>query len=214
MLLSLRKNGLTSLFKEVRVFKGWAKHKWPWTQARKRHININFLVRLRLGRPRVCPWDKPRLSQGQTEVFSLFYTVDAQFFLGTNPVCPWDKPVVNGGRKRLCVKSLCALFAPPWTCPSFYPQRFLDAQVLEGCKGDTHKGEREDFTESAKRVNSRLFSGCFSECFQAVFTVFFPCRFVSYRFLEGGEPPLTLRQEKQYLYFGHLFPCTPGPFSL
>ena len=30
----------------------------------------------------------------------------------------------------------------------------------------------------------------------------------------GGEPPLTLRQEKQYLYFGHLFPCTPGPFSL
>ena len=28
------------------------------------------------------------------------------------------------------------------------------------------------------------------------------------------EPPLTLRQEKQYQYFGHLFPCTPGPFSL
>ena len=31
---------------------------------------------------------------------------------------------------------------------------------------------------------------------------------------EGREPPLTLRQEKQYLYFGHPFPCTPGPFSL
>ena len=30
--------------------------------------------------------------------------------------------------------------------------------------------------------------------------------------LEGREPPLTLRQEKQCLYFGHLFPCTPGPF--
>ena len=30
--------------------------------------------------------------------------------------------------------------------------------------------------------------------------------------LEGREPPLTLRQEKLYLYFGHLFPCTPGPF--
>ena len=29
--------------------------------------------------------------------------------------------------------------------------------------------------------------------------------------LEGREPPLTLRHEKQYLYFGHLFPCTPGP---
>ena len=32
--------------------------------------------------------------------------------------------------------------------------------------------------------------------------------------LEGREPPLTLRQEKQCLYFGHLFPCSPGPFSL
>ena len=29
--------------------------------------------------------------------------------------------------------------------------------------------------------------------------------------LEGRESPLTLRQEKQYLYFGHLFPCTPAP---
>ena len=29
-------------------------------------------------------------------------------------------------------------------------------------------------------------------------------------------PPLTVRQEKQCLYLGHLFrdPCTPGPFSL
>ena len=31
-------------------------------QARKRHININFLVRLLLGRPRECPWDKPMFS--------------------------------------------------------------------------------------------------------------------------------------------------------
>ena len=31
--------------------------------------------------------------------------------------------------------------------------------------------------------------------------------------LERREPPLTLRREKQYLYFGHFFPCTPGPFS-
>ena len=30
--------------------------------------------------------------------------------------------------------------------------------------------------------------------------------------LEGREPPLTFRQEKQYLYLGQLFPCTPGPF--
>ena len=32
--------------------------------------------------------------------------------------------------------------------------------------------------------------------------------------LEGKEPPLTLRQENHYLYFGHFFPCTPGTFSL
>ena len=32
--------------------------------------------------------------------------------------------------------------------------------------------------------------------------------------LQGTEPPLTLRQENHYLYFGHFFPCTPGPFSL
>ena len=31
--------------------------------------------------------------------------------------------------------------------------------------------------------------------------------------LEGREPPLTLRRENQYLYFGRFFPCTPGPFS-
>ena len=49
-------------------------------QARKRHININFLVRLPLGRPPVCPRDKPSLSLGQT------------FVPGTNPGCPWDKP--------------------------------------------------------------------------------------------------------------------------
>ena len=36
------------------------------------------------------------------------------------------------------------------------------------------------------------------------------------RILEGREPPLTLRQENHYLYFGRFFPCTPGPknFSL
>ena len=32
--------------------------------------------------------------------------------------------------------------------------------------------------------------------------------------LEGRDPPLTLRQKKQYLYFGHLFRHTPGPFPL
>ena len=88
-------------------------------QARKRHININFLVRLLLGHPRnvpgtnrACPRDKVGLSQGQTQVFSLLYTVEAQFVPGTNPVCPGDMLGTKGGRKSLCVKSLCALFVP------------------------------------------------------------------------------------------------------
>ena len=32
--------------------------------------------------------------------------------------------------------------------------------------------------------------------------------------LQGKEPPLILRRESQYLYFGPLFPCTPGPFPV
>ena len=35
-----------------------------------------------------------------------------------------------------------------------------------------------------------------------------------WKMLEGREPPLTLRQDHHYLYFGHFFPCTPGTFSL
>ena len=92
---------------------------WADFQARKRHININFLVRLLLGHPgnvvgtnRACPRDKVGLSQGQTQVFSLLYTVEAQFVPGTNPVCPGDIPGTKGGRKSLCVKSLCAFFVP------------------------------------------------------------------------------------------------------
>ena len=53
-------------------------------QARKRHININFVWSS-------CAWDDPRdkpsVSQGQT------------------PGCPWEKPwFSNGGRKSLCVQ--------------------------------------------------------------------------------------------------------------
>ena len=54
------------------------------------NININFLVRLLLGHPgnvpgtnRACPRDKVGLSQGQTQVFFLFYTAEAQFVPGT-----------------------------------------------------------------------------------------------------------------------------------
>ena len=52
------------------------------------------------------------LSLGQAEVFSLIYTVEAQFVPGTSPVCPWDKLGLKTSRKSLCVKSLCAFFTP------------------------------------------------------------------------------------------------------
>ena len=59
MLLSPRKSGLTSLFKEVRVVKdGHGDHdrisiykKHPWRRPIK--VDINFLARLPLGEPRV-----------------------------------------------------------------------------------------------------------------------------------------------------------------
>ena len=35
---------------------------YPSCRVRKRHMNINFLVRLPLRRPRDCPRDKPRFS--------------------------------------------------------------------------------------------------------------------------------------------------------
>ena len=72
-------------------------------QARKGHININSLVRLPLGRPEtnwVCPWDKPTSSQGQTQVFSLFYTGEGQFVPGTNWVCPWENLEDEGRQKK------------------------------------------------------------------------------------------------------------------
>ena len=71
--------------------------------ARKRHININFFVRLVPvftgfvpGTNPVCPWDKSGEKQGQTQEFSLFYTVEARF----HRVCPWDKPGLSQGQSR------------------------------------------------------------------------------------------------------------------
>ena len=46
------------------------------------------------------PGTKPTLSQGQTQVSSLFYTMEAQFVPGTNPVCPWDNPGDEGRHKK------------------------------------------------------------------------------------------------------------------
>ena len=56
------------------------------------------------GLSQVCPRDKPTLSQGQTQVFSLFYTMEAQFVPGTNPVVPGTSPGTKGGRKVCVVK--------------------------------------------------------------------------------------------------------------
>ena len=72
-------------------------------QARKRHININFLSGWSWDDPgfvrgfhRVCPWDKSGENLGQTRIFSLFYTVEARF----HRVCPWDKPGLSQGQSR------------------------------------------------------------------------------------------------------------------
>ena len=60
--------------------------KCRFSQARKRHININvFLSGWSWDDPgfvpgfhRFCPWDEPGENLGQTQVFSLFYTVEAR----------------------------------------------------------------------------------------------------------------------------------------
>ena len=93
----------------------------PRSQARKRHININFFVRLVLdftgfvpGTSRVCPRDKSGENLGQPQGFSLFYTVEARF----HRVCPRDKPGLSLGQSRgrreaqevYVKKSLCAFF--------------------------------------------------------------------------------------------------------
>ena len=106
----------------------------PRSGKKKAHKH-KLLVRLLLGHPgnvpgtnRVCPRDKVGLSQGQTQVFSFLYTVEAQFVPGTNPVCPRDIPGTTGGRKSLCVKSLCAFFVPykeQIFCPGTRPGRPL-----------------------------------------------------------------------------------------
>ena len=92
------------------------------TQARKRHINTNFFVRLVPvftgfvpGTSPVCPWDKSGEKQGQkprNSPYSTQWKPDFTGFVpGTNPVCPTDNPGTKGGTESLCEKSLCAFFA-------------------------------------------------------------------------------------------------------
>ena len=68
------------------------------------------------GTDRICPWDKPSLSKGKTQVFSSFYTVEAQFdkpslSQGQTQLVPGTIPGTKGGRKHLCVKNLFAFSA-------------------------------------------------------------------------------------------------------
>ena len=79
-------------------------------QKRKRHININFFVRLVpvftgfvLGTNPACPWDKSGEKQGQTQEFS--YSTQWKpdftgFVPGTNPVCPRDNPGDEGRHRK------------------------------------------------------------------------------------------------------------------
>ena len=64
-------------------------------QARKRHMNINLLLRLALGRPRACPSDKPRFSPYLTQWKRSLSQWQTQFVPGTNPGS-------KGARKSLC----------------------------------------------------------------------------------------------------------------
>ena len=51
---------------------------------------------------------------------------------------------------------------------------------LEGCKGDTHKGDREKLTESQEKVHSGCLQRALSGHFHGVFRVFFPYAFCRY----------------------------------
>ena len=65
-----------------------------------------FLVLVQL---RECPGDKPTLSQGQAQVFSLFYTAEAQSVPGW--VCTWDNPGDEGRKKRLDLLKVYVAFS-------------------------------------------------------------------------------------------------------
>ena len=91
-------------------------------QARKRHININFLagwswdapgfvpgtnpglsqgqIQFVPGTNRGCPWDKPRFSPYFTQWKPGLSLGQTRFVPGTNPVCPRDKPGVEGRHKK------------------------------------------------------------------------------------------------------------------
>ena len=84
-------------------------------QARKRHMNINFFVRLVLGRPRVCPGDFTGFVPGTNPGFLLILhsgsPISPGLSLGQTRFVPGTIPGTKGGTESLCEKSLCAFFA-------------------------------------------------------------------------------------------------------
>ena len=145
-------------------------------QARKRHVNINFFVRLVPvftgfvpGTNPVRPWDKSGEKQGSTQEFFLFYTVEARF----HRVCPWDKPGLSRDnplgqeRRRTKVSRIFRIFVPNFA-PNFapnFPRIFRGLFVLRFV-GD---GDQKKFTK-----NPRHFSMQNSQAnMKKIFTKFF-----------------------------------------
>ena len=84
-------------------------------QARKWHMNMNFFVRLALGRPRVCPGDFTEFVPGTNPVktwdkpgFSPYFTQWKPDFTG---FVPGTIPGTKGGTESLCEKIFMCLFS-------------------------------------------------------------------------------------------------------
>ena len=89
-------------------------------QARKRQININFFVRLVLGRPRVCPRDFTGFVPGTNPGFLFFLhsgsPANPGLSLGQTEFVPGTIPGTKGGTGSLCEESLCAFLARYLKC--------------------------------------------------------------------------------------------------
>ena len=89
-------------------------------QARKRHININFFVRLVTvftgfvpGTNPVCPWDKSgeNRDKPRNSPYSTQWKPDFTGFVpGTSPVCPRDNPGDEGRHRKFMWKKFMCLF--------------------------------------------------------------------------------------------------------
>ena len=83
-------------------------------QGNKRHININFFVRLVLGRPRVSPGDFTGFVPGTNPGFILILhsgsPISPGLSLGQTRFVPGTIPGTKGGTESLCEKKFMCLF--------------------------------------------------------------------------------------------------------